>query len=163
MHRFHSLPIRRKLTWIILVICGLTLLLASIAIAIFEVYDFRRALARDATVLADVAATNVGAAVAFDDEAAGRAALQALRSEEHVVAAALFKQDGSLFVDFMRAGVTERLRGPPGPDGARFVEGGLTVVRPVYHQERRLGTMVLRLDLRGIAERLRGFGGIIGL
>ena len=163
MQWFHSLPIRRKLTWIILVISGLTLLMAATAIAIFERYDFRRALARDATVLADVAATNVSGALAFDDEEMGRSALRALRSEEHVIAAALYKEDGTLFVDFKRERVTEKLPDRPGEDGARFVGDGLTVVRPVFYQERRLGTIVLRMDLEGITERLLVFAGIIGL
>ena len=72
MHWFHTLPIGKQLRWINLLICGLVLLLAASAIAVYEVFDFRRALVRETTVLADVVATNVSGSLAFDDETAGR-------------------------------------------------------------------------------------------
>ena len=161
MHWFHALPIRRKLTWVILVICGVVLLMASSAIAIFEVYDFRRSLARETTVLADVVATNVSGTLVFDDEAEGRAALHALHSERHVVAAALYQQPGGMFVDYRRAGTTHPLPERPGMDGARFHDGGLTVVRPVTKNGRRLGTIYVRVDLGGLKDRLVVFSVIV--
>ena len=134
MHRFHSLPIRRKLTLIILAICGLTLSMAGSAIAIYEVYDFRRALARDATVLANVVASNVSGTLAFDDEAAAAAVLQALQSEEQVLGAALYKGDGALFVDYRRPGRREALPVSPGPDRAHHhdIQGPLARGGPAY-------------------------------
>ncbi len=161
MHWFHSLPIRRKLTWIILLICGTVLLLAATAIALYEVYDFRRAMARDTTVLADVVASNVAGTLAFDDETAARGALRALRSEDHVVAAALYRNDGKLFVDFRRDGMKDVLPAKPGTDGAVFHDGGLTVFRPVLHNERRLGTLYVHMDLGGITDRLVIFSLIV--
>jgi signal transduction histidine kinase/ActR/RegA family two-component response regulator/HAMP domain-containing protein len=161
MHWFHTLPIRRKLTWIILVICGLVMLMAASAIAIFEVYDFRRALVRDTTVLADVVATNVSGTLAFDDVELGRAALGALRSEENVLAAALYKTGGGMFVDYRRDGAKHPLPLHPGADGATFQGGELIVVRPVTQNERRLGTIFVRVGLGGITKRLIVFSGIV--
>lgn len=147
--------------WIILLICGLVLLMAASAIAVFEVYDFRRALARDITVLADVVARNTSGSLAFGDETVGRASLRALRSEEHVMAAGLYNEKGALFVDYRRENTDFPLPKSPGVDRAEFANGELTVVRPVLQNERRLGTIYVQVDLRGITARLFVFSGIV--
>jgi hypothetical protein len=56
MRRLQDLPIKQKVTLVILPTCSATLLLACEALAAYEVIDFRRALVRDMTVLADVLA-----------------------------------------------------------------------------------------------------------
>ncbi len=160
MNWFHAFPIRRKLTWIILLICGLVLLLAASGIAIYEVFAFRRALVRDTAVLADVVGTNVSGALAFADDDAARTALAALRSEEHVVVAALYDDKGALFAQYVR----EPGRAVPpqaGMPGAKYANGRLAIIRPIRHQDRQLGTIYVRVDLGGINERLMVFGGIV--
>ena len=124
-------------------------------------FDFRRALVRDTTVLADVVATNVSGTLAFDDEAAARTALHALRSEEHVVAAALYQENGAVFVDFRRNGTNDPLPRGPEVDRAEFRDGRLTIVRPVLQNDRRLGTIHLQVDLGGITDRLVVFSAIV--
>jgi signal transduction histidine kinase/ActR/RegA family two-component response regulator/uncharacterized membrane protein affecting hemolysin expression len=161
MDWFHTLPIRRKLTWIVMVISGVVLLLAGSAIALYEVFAFRRALVRDTAVLADVVGTNVSGTLAFDDDAAARSALAALGSEEHVVAAALYDENGALFADYVRPGARHTFPDRAETIGARYEGGELTVVRPVRHQERRLGTIYVRVDLGGLNERLMFFGIVI--
>lgn len=160
MRGFHALPIRRKLSWTILLISSFVLLVAATAIALYEVFDFRRALVRDMTVLADIVATNVSGALAFDDEAAARVALAALRSEEHVVAAALYNENGTPFADYVRAG-THSFPKNATEIRAEFVPGGLLIVRPVSHDGRKLGMIYVRADLRRITDRIVVFSIIV--
>ena len=49
-----DIPVRRKLTLVILLTCTTVLLLACAVLAAYELITFRRTMARDMTVLADV-------------------------------------------------------------------------------------------------------------
>lgn len=163
MKRLDNLPIRQKLTWTVLFVCGAVLLVAGSAMALYEYFDFRRALTREATVLADVVGTNSNATLAFNDDVAGRAMLAALHSEPHVLGAALYNEKGVLFVHYERPGVHHHFAKTPGPDGARFEAGALHVFRPVVLNERRVGTIYLRIGLTGVRNRLLVFAGINAL
>ena len=163
MSWLRDLPIRRKLTLVILLTCTAVLLIACTALAAYELFDYRKSLARDATVLADILSKNSRAAVAFQDETAAREMLQALQSEPHVEAAILFTQDGSRFADYVRDDLA------PGPaptiatDGHRFERGHIGLFHPVALNGKRIGTLYMQMDLRGIYERLGLFAAIATL
>jgi signal transduction histidine kinase/ActR/RegA family two-component response regulator/HAMP domain-containing protein len=153
--------IRQQLTRIIVSISSIALLLTAGAIAVYEYVDFRRAHVRDSIVLADVVASNVSGTLAFDDAAAGKAALAALRSDQHVMTAALYDANGERFTEYRRdEGVAAA---PPraGAEGALFEGGRLTIVRPVVHNHRRLGTIYISMDQHELRERLLVFGGLV--
>jgi signal transduction histidine kinase/ActR/RegA family two-component response regulator/HAMP domain-containing protein len=164
MRWFDQLPIRRKLTWVILSICGLSLGLAGTGIALYEIRDYRRTLLVDTTLLADVVAANVGAALAFDDDRGARTSLEALRIDPYVVVAALYRQDGALFSTFIREG---KLKGPiPDralPAGAEFTSDRLIVTRPVMVNDRMLGSIYLRRELSDVTQRMLVFSGIVAI
>ncbi len=71
MNWMRDWPIRQKLTLVIMVTCGAVLLLACGLLGAYQVYEFREAMVRDTTVLADVLARNTQAALAFQDEECG--------------------------------------------------------------------------------------------
>ena len=95
MSWIQNLPIKRTISLVIVLTCSLVLLLACSILAGYEVFEFRGALLRDTGALADVLAKNSRAALAFQDEAAARETMQALRAEPSVVAACLYTADGS--------------------------------------------------------------------
>jgi signal transduction histidine kinase/ActR/RegA family two-component response regulator len=160
MAGLQHLPIRRKLTVIIVSICGSVLLLAAMALALFQYIDFRRALRRDTAVLADIIGSNVRASLAFQDEKSAQEILRGLRSEPHIVAACLYDQSGAPFATYVESdGKPGRVR-PLGADGARFEDGRLVVFRPVILDAKRIGTIYLEAELSGIYGRLRIFVGI---
>lgn len=160
MRLLQNLPVRRKLTAVILAVCAIVLLLACAALAVFELVEFRRAIVRDSTVMADVVGKNTRAALAFLDEETAAEFLSALQSAPHVEAAALFTPDGEAFARYARAEAAASALESPGPDGHRFVDGRLEVYRPLILNDKRLGTIGLRVDLEAIYVRLRLFGGI---
>src|SRR5687767_3107790 len=102
MSWLQNLPIRRKITLVILLTCGAALVLACAALAAYEWYDFRRTLVRDTTVLADIIGSNVRADLSFDDQKGARETLSAMALEPNIAAARLFRQNGEPFVDFAR-------------------------------------------------------------
>lgn len=163
MIRLQNLPLRRKLTLIILATCAAVLLTACAALATYELFDFRRALARDTTVLADILGTNARAALAFQDDTTAKEFLQALEAEPHIVGACLYTKTGERFVTYTRPGSTVEFAPSPAKDGHRFEGGRLRVFRPVMLNGKRIGTICLHGDLEGIHARLRLFAGISAL
>lgn len=155
------LPIRTKLTRVILLTCSVVLLLACGVLAAYELFDFRRAMARDMTVLADVIATNTTAALAFQDETSARETLSALEVEPYVTTACLYGLDGTVFVTYRRPLAPEGACPTRVEDGvARFIGGRLSLFRPVVLDGRRIGTIYVEASLAAISERLLLFGGI---
>ena len=61
-------PIRKKLTFVIMLTCGLVLLLACLLLGVYQVYKFREGTVRETTLLADILARNTQAALTFQVE-----------------------------------------------------------------------------------------------
>jgi len=156
-----NLPLRRKLTIVILCTCAMVLLLACAVLAIYELYDFKRTMVHDSVLLADVLAKNTQAALAFQDESSAQQTLESLQAEPDVSAACLYTSAGNIFVSYLRQrGAQGMFYTKPGPDGYRFEQGHLLIFRPVMLNGRRIGTIFIRTDLQGLYERLELFVGI---
>src|ERR1700722_7213728 len=162
MNWLKDLPIKRKLTVAILATCSIALLTACGVLAAFELYEYRLALLRDMTVLANVLANNSHAALTFRDEDNAREILVALQAEPYVSAACLYTPDGHRLADYSRTGATN-FPAKPGDDGHQFGAGHLVIYRPAIFNDKRIGTIFLQADLDGVYDRLRFFGGIAAL
>jgi len=160
MKWLNDIPLRRKLTLVILMTCSAVLLLACGILAIYQMLDYRRMLAQNSTVLAKVVAENVRAAVAFDDQTKANDTLMALRSEPSVVAACLYDTSGAKFATYYGPGKPVQLPNQPGADGVKFEAAGLMVNYPVMLGNKRLGTLFLWAELSGLHERLLLFAGV---
>jgi PAS domain S-box-containing protein len=158
-----DIPVRRKLTLVILLTCTTVLLLACAVLAAYELITFRRTMARDMTVLADVLSRNITSAIAFQDESEASKTLLALKAEPQIIAACLYTKDGSRFAEYVRPLASVQFPAQPGPDATRFQRNHLVLFRPVLLNEKRVGTLYLRADLAGLYDRLELFGGIVGL
>ena len=158
-----NLPLKRKLTLVILLACSTALLLACSALAAYQLFDSRQITLRNATVLADVIAKNTQAALAFQDENSARQTLMALQAEPGVSAAALYTTSGSLFATYTGTGSNINFPARPAADGYRFAQGHLTLLRPVLLNNKRIGTIFLQTDLHSMYGRLKLFIAIAAL
>src|SRR5439155_20200466 len=111
-----DIPVRRKLTLVILVTCTTVLVLACAALAAYEWLTFRRTMARDMTVLADVLSRNSTSALAFQDESEASKTLLALNAEPQIIAACLYAKDGSRFAEYVRPSDAVEFPAQPGRD-----------------------------------------------
>ena len=152
MSWLRDLPVRRKLSLMILLTCAAVMLIACAALGAYELHDYRRSMARDITVLADILAKNTRAAVAFQDESTATEMLGALQSEPHVEMAVLFTREGARSGGYTRPGTVaqEHITPTSTADGHRFRVGRIAVFHPVELNERRIGTLYLQVDLEGI-------------
>ncbi len=141
-----NVPIRRKLTIILLVTSVVVMLLMRGSFFVYEYVTFRQALARQVSSLSEILAANSTAALAFDNPDDAREILSGLQSERHVSAAALYDNNGRLFAYYPTTSDPAALPVTPEADGRYFGEAVLTSFHPVMQRDRRLGTLYLRFD-----------------
>ncbi len=154
MSRLDDLPIRRRLTLVILATCSVVLLIAIGLLAIFEIVDYRRSLVRDAFVWADLIGTNSQAALAFGDKEAVATLLKALRAEDSVDGARVYDAAGKPFADYVGTAGAFTPPQAPDADGHRFTRSGLAVFSPVTLDGKRIGTISIQVDLAGMYQRV---------
>ena len=161
MNWFRNLPIKRKLILVIFLASSAVLLLACTAFVAQQISLFRENLAQDKSVLADVLSQNCTAAMQFDDPAAAETLLKGLQAEPHVVAACLYKAGGGRFAFYTRNNQSVVFPDKPATDGFQFTSDHLAVVRPVVLNDKRIGSLYLRVDLEGIEDMLRLYLGMV--
>lgn len=150
-----DLPIRRKLTLIILVTCAVALSLAAMAVAALDVLELRRVMVDESTVLADVIARNTQASLAFRDPEAAASTLLALESAPNVAMACVYDAAGRRFAEYVRGDRGPGFASSPSADGHRFTGDVLALFRPVTLNGKRIGTIYLESPLTRMYERLQ--------
>src|SRR6185369_17172582 len=162
MARFRVLSIRSKLMTGFMLTSLVALLITMAALALFDRETFKKKMLADLTALGGVVGENSVSPLVFNDRETARSVLGALRAQPHVVGAFLFDNEGHLFGSYTTQ------NGPKAPDtvprdGANIDLTGISVVRPVYFNGVRAGTLWLRSDLGELATRRSQYYGIAGL
>src|SRR5258705_5785498 len=156
-------PIKRKITAILLLISGLVLLLTSAAFVTYEVVTNRRTIRVQLATRSRILAANSTAALAFANEADATELLGALKYDPHMVAAALYDQDGRVLATYPAAAAADLIPAAPQPDGYRFEGSRLVGFTPVAQGENsRLGTLYIASDTKAVSEALR-LSGVISI
>ncbi len=158
--QFRNLPIKHKLTVIVVATVSVAVLLSLIGIVAADSILFRGYLSRDLTALASIVADNSTAALSFDDPSAAARTLSALRARPHVVAACIYRPDGTTFATYFGSGYSQRC-----PETNRnavwFTRTASTVSRSILLQGRTIGTLVLQYDLGEMFARARIYGATV--
>jgi PAS domain S-box-containing protein len=153
---FRDAPIQRKLMTIIMLTSGAVLLLMCAAFFTYEFLTFRQTTARHLSTLGEIIAANSTAALAFQNPDDAQEVLSALKAERHIVAAALYDENGKLFVKYPENLSVDTFPVLPEGDGYRFQRASLVAFQPVVQGgNKRLGTLYLKSDLGAMYERLR--------
>ncbi len=164
MRSHRDLSIRRKLTAIVLVTCGVSILFACTMLAVYDVTAFRREIAVELVSTAGITGSNTTAALSFSDAYAAHETLNSLAAQTHIVAAAVYAADGSVFARYARTGGDPQLVPPhAGPDGIRFSFHDVVVSQPIQLSGERIGTIYLRSDLDQLYARAKNFFEILDI
>ena len=164
MRSHRDLSTRRKLTAIILVTCGVSILFACTMLAVYDVTAFRREISVELVSIAGITGSNTTAALSFGDTNAADKTLNSLAAQTHIVAAAVYAADGSVFARYARAGADPQLVPPhAGPDGIRFSLHDVVVSQPIQLSGERIGTIYLRSDLDQLYARAKNFFEILDI
>jgi PAS domain S-box-containing protein len=161
MKAFRDLPIRHKLTVVIMITSASALLVGGAASITYEYFRYRGAMVRDLSTQAEIVADATAAALAFDDVEAAQEGLAALAGRRAIVSARLYRLDGRLFAEYVQPGVSA----PPVPlselpEGYRFEGNRLLLRRRVTLGGDRVGIISLRADLREQRVRLISYAAI---
>ena len=169
MRTFRDIPIKQKLTLIVMATTTAAMLLAAIGIIASDSLLFRRNLRRDLSALVQIIGDNSTAALAFNDPGSAAETLSALRARPHVVSACIYRPDGSMLASYRRPGAPLPASLPPGgesPSAAglnqlRFGGGEVTVSHAILLSGRRIGTLMLLYDLGELTERIELYGATV--
>jgi signal transduction histidine kinase len=155
---FKDMPIQRKLMRIIILIIGLVLLVTSVTFFVYEFYSFRKTTMEKLSTIGKIISANSTAALAFDDRQAAKEILAALKTEPHIVRAALYDRNGDLFVKYPTGPGTDPFPAKPAGEGYRFLHSHLEGFQLVLEDARKLGTLYLESDLGDMYQRFLIYG-----
>ncbi len=161
MRGFSNFSLKQKITALILAASCIVLLLSSSIFVGSQVITYKRLTVGELNAVADIIASNVTAAVVFDDPASARETLAALRAKPGIVAARIYRYDGSLFAEFVAKPATGEdgaVSAPPlragkplpGERGQelRLLDGYIDLHAPIDLDGEIIGTLYLRSDLK---------------
>ena len=157
---FIDAPITRKLTVGMMLTAIVALLLAGSTWAAYDIYTFRQSLVEEVGVLTEIMRSNTTAAVDFDAQASADETLAALRAQETIVAAYIFRPDDGLFASYFRDSDAAVLPPRVRDSGAYLENGFLLLFRSMESGGEVIGTICIQSDLTAINARLRNYGGL---
>src|SRR6185436_4338504 len=160
-----NLSLARKLTAIGVTASAASLLIAGTGLLAFDLIAESRDQIREMEVVARVQGTNITAALTFGDAKAATETLAALRSNPHVVTAAIRRPDGTALARFERD--SQQPHPLPLPDiespataGWHRLDlraGSLTVVQPIVLGDEPIGTVYVQTDLNELRARTKAY------
>jgi C4-dicarboxylate-specific signal transduction histidine kinase len=141
-----NIPIRRKLTLVVLVSSTAALLVASAALFAFQVYTFREGFVGDLGSLAEIISANSTAAITFQDSDAAREILAGLHVKQHVENAFIVLPSGKIFARYGQNDGSIPLFDYPAKTGFLFKGGDLLQTQEIRLDNEKIGALYLRSD-----------------
>lgn len=147
---FNDVPIRRKLTASMLLTATVVVVLMQGAFFIYGLFELQKNTAQRLSTLGEITATNLTAALAFENQRDAQEILGALKAERHIVAAAIYDADNRVFVQYSQDSLPNPFPSAPGAPGYRLNESNLEGFEPIAEHDRRLGTLYLKFDIGSV-------------
>lgn len=166
MARFnlHNVPIRRKLTIIVMATTCVALLLACASFVTYEQLSFRQTMVRDLAITAQMIGDNSSASLSFNEAGSAETTLRSLNAEPHITCAVIYGRDGSMFAHYQRTNTTNCGLSASVPAlGHRFEADYLAFTVPIQLAGETIGTVYLQSSLVEMRVRLHRYLIIVGL
>ena len=145
MFAFGKLKIERKLTLIVMATAGLALALSGGAFVIVDTITIRERAVEHLTTLADAIGRNCTGSLDFDHVESAEDSLVALRADENILGATVYRKDGSVFASYEReAGSHDSPSSAE--EGEHFNGGSLLVYRDIVLDQETVGSIVIEWD-----------------
>ncbi len=156
-----DVPIKRKLTAVIMLTSSVVLLLTAAVFIVYELVAFRGTVLENSQTLAQIVAANSTAALTFDDEKAAVEILSKLQAEETILQASLYKKDNKMWARYPTNTPLEQFPAVAQTDGHVFEGRTLNFYVPVREGDHRIGTLYVKTDLQPMYRRLALYGWIV--
>lgn len=152
-----SVSIKRKLVGVILATSLAVLGVTCAALLMFEIVSYRHTTAKSLSTIADIVAENSSAALMFDDRKLAEEIVSGLRVEPEISRAALFDQNTDIVATYPSDLAASEVP-PPAHLGVVLHWNDVTLYKPVMQGDRRVGTVFIQGNLRGMYRRLGVYG-----
>ena len=152
--------IRGKLTRMLMLVSASALLLAGVILGLYDWAQFQSQQVRDLEVMADVLGVNTCSALEFEDSEFASSTLQALESKQHILAARIYRRDGSSFATFARQAASEPPELAPAV-GHVEVSGRIQLTRSIDADGAPQGSIYLESKRERMAARLARYALIL--
>jgi PAS domain S-box-containing protein len=154
--------IRRRLMTMMMLTSAASIGLAAVTFIVFELLATRSETQERLATLARIVASNSTAALAFKAEEDAYEVLATLRTEPHVIAAALYDENGRIFATYPRNLDRSSIATTAGPTrGFDFIGDRLEGLQTVSEvSDRTLGALFLRADMKATYRRFSWYGAI---
>ncbi|SHN11053.1 ATP-binding protein [Rhizobacter sp. OV335] len=151
--------LRTKLMAVVLLTTFVALTTALVAMVAYNLREYHRGSIADLRTQAELLASTIAPALAFDDPKVATENLALMRFRSQVRAAAVYDASGKLFASWADKPEGARFPVRPGSSG-ELVEGrDLLAWRPIVRGGELLGTVYLRADY-ALVERMIDYAGI---
>jgi C4-dicarboxylate-specific signal transduction histidine kinase len=149
MIRFpRNIPIRRKLTLVVLVSSTAALLVASAALFAFQIYTFRLNFIRDLVSVAEIIASNSTAAITFyqSDADAAQDLLTTLKVKQQIEDAFIVLPNGKILAHLGGSKASLQASQYPLHTGFMFHGGDVLQTQDIVLDNEKIGTLYMRWD-----------------
>jgi len=157
--------IASMLTSVNMLVSGVALLLAAVALGAYDRSSFREGTLRSLSIQAQIIASNSISSLVFNDPSAAQASLAALKASPNIVAAHIETLDGKLFARYQPATLGHALAAPtiaPNEVEAWRLEGdGIALARMIAFNGRAVGRVSIESNLNDLTARRAQYLGII--
>ena len=176
IRRFKNIPIRHKLTALMMATVAIALALAATAFTTFALREKRLEAMAELSTLADIIGLYSSAAIVFNDPASATEALATLRANPWILAACIHKPDNSDFARYLadpaipvnihldgEKASPQALTSQPTTSQANKkccfaeMEGRMHFSQPIILDGETIGTIHLVYDLRELAHKRHHF------
>lgn len=144
------------------------LLLCCAAFIGYEVLTFRSAMINELSGQAEIiGANNLGnlsfLALGIDTRDDAEQTLNTLQANQHIVSAGIYSGDGKLFAQYVRRDSEEDFPTEPLINTNYFTPTHLVLFKPIIQDQDTLGTVYIKSDMTEMYNRVKQYGGILGL
>jgi signal transduction histidine kinase/ActR/RegA family two-component response regulator len=159
---FRNMPIRRKVTSVILVTCVAALLLVGSALFAVQVLTFRHNFTTNLQTIAEMIESNVTAALTFDDSAAAREILSSLKARSAVTYASIERRDGTILATYEPTPSLQTLTKMPRTEGFSYQDHQLVRTEQVMLDGEQIGLLHIRANYMGeLGQLLLLYGAVL--
>jgi signal transduction histidine kinase len=164
LHLLAVMPLKRKLLLVIVMGTFLSILVAALAVLIYETSTFRPRIASQLEAVTHVMADVNQAALEFNDATQAAENLSFLSLYEGIDAGVLYQNDGSIFATWNARGKGVPIVTPAtAPSaGVQHEIGRASMSLPVMRDERLLGHIWVNVTLPPLIQRLPQYGIMFG-
>ena len=156
------MPIRRKLTFLVLAVVMTALSLSAVALLVKHWQFEQAAMIRQLDALCSLIGENTTASIDFDDNEAAAQVLHSLYLQPSIEVAYIYQTDGSVFAEYHQSDNTGMAPPMPQTPGYEFLDNGkLGVSRLIRSGDETLGTIYFIANMHNLRQQQYSYSTIV--